>query len=66
MTTAIAPTAAPPTAVRLEIYRKDNSFHGDLIWSDGLTWVSWQASFRTIKALTESARCTFDGPIERV
>ncbi len=53
------------TAIRLEVHKDGNRFTGDLVWSDGTIWKGWQ-DWRTLKALTENARCTFDGPIIRV
>ena len=55
-------TAKP---VRVEVRKDGSKFVGDLIWSDGKRWNGWQV-FRTMKALTENARATFQGPIMRV
>jgi len=53
-----------PTKV---LVRKEGSWwYGDLMWSDGTAWINWQSGFRTLRALTASTRCTFDGPIIRV
>ena len=51
--------------IRLEIRKDGSKYIGDLIWSDGKRWNGWQV-FKTIKALTENARCTFGGPMVRV
>ena len=52
--------------IRLEVRKEGHLFYGDLVWSDGNKWMSWQSGFRTITLLTQSARCTFDGEIIRV
>ncbi len=56
---------APSRAIRVDVRKDGRLFIGDLIWSDGSKWLGWQV-FKTLKALTSNARCTFDGPIVRV
>lgn len=56
---------ANATPIRLEVRKDDGRFIGDLVWSDDTRWIAWQV-FRTLKGLTENARCTFGGPIIRV
>ena len=56
---------ADATALRVEVRKDGHKWIGDLIWSDGTRWPAWQV-FRTLKALTASARCTFEGEIVRV
>ena len=53
------------TAIRLDVRKEGNRYIGDLVWNDGKVWKAWQ-NWRTLKSLTENARCTFDGPIVRV
>ena len=53
------------TPIRLEVRNKGRCFYGDLIWSDGKRWCSWQVH-KTLKALVRETRCTFQGPIVQV
>ena len=54
-----------PTPLRLEVRKDGNFFIGDLVWPDGNRWLGWQ-KHRTLKALKQSARCTFNGLIVRM
>ena len=51
--------------VRLEVSKEGSKFMGTLVFSNGDRWPAWQVS-RTLKRLTQNARCTFDGPIIRL
>lgn len=62
----VNPPDKPARAIRLEVRKEGHRFYGDLVWSTGDKWVSWQSGFRTLKALTQSARCTYEGEIVRV
>ncbi len=55
----------PVRACRVEVRKEGRKFYGDMIWSDGSKWTSWQSGVRTLKGLQASVRCTIDGFIVR-